>query len=149
MVEEKIQELLRKLTDDQLFAVLCTQGDSQPYGSLICFVVSDNLRSAVFATPIETKKYRLLSACDRVALVVDSRNRYPDDLTKISAFTATGQAIQLTEGEEYQDWAARLIGRHPDQREFVESDTTALFRVDFDRFYYVSGIGDTRQWIPK
>ena len=55
---------IRRLVTEQLYGVLCTQGQGQPYGSLIAFAFSDDLSRAVFATPIATRKYHLLSECD-------------------------------------------------------------------------------------
>ena len=73
-----LPERIRRLVSDQPYAVLCTQGDGQPYGSVVAFACSADLTTAVFATPVTTRKYRLLVACEQVALVVDNRPAYPD-----------------------------------------------------------------------
>jgi hypothetical protein len=52
---------IRWLLTEQSYAVLCTQSQSQPYGSLIAFAASDDLKTIVFATPVATRKYRLLT----------------------------------------------------------------------------------------
>ena len=68
---------IRRLLTEQRYAVLCTQSQSQPYGSLIAFAASDDLKTIVFATPVTTRKYRLLTECEHVALVIDSRSSSP------------------------------------------------------------------------
>ena len=70
-------ECIRALVAEEPFAVLCTQGEGQPYGSVVAFAFDHDLKSFVFATPRATRKFRLLSQCDRVALVVDNRGKYP------------------------------------------------------------------------
>jgi len=70
-----LRDRIERLVNEQPYAVLCTQGGGQPYGSLVALAVSDNLSAAVFATPMTTRKYRLLCDCEHVALVIDSRAR--------------------------------------------------------------------------
>jgi nitroimidazol reductase NimA-like FMN-containing flavoprotein (pyridoxamine 5'-phosphate oxidase superfamily) len=143
-VDERIGQLLHA----QRYAVLCTQGQGQPYGSLVAFAATDDLLSVVFATPVSTRKYRLLCECDHVALVVDSRSRSSGDMMNIEAVTATGRAVQVTSGAGLDDWARLLTRRHRQLDRFVESPTTALFRVNVIRYLHVSHFQEVRQWIP-
>ena len=70
--------------DEQPYAVLCVQGGGQPYGALVAFAFSQDLRHAVFVTPVATRKYRLLSECDHVALVIDNRPNKTEELSWIA-----------------------------------------------------------------
>jgi nitroimidazol reductase NimA-like FMN-containing flavoprotein (pyridoxamine 5'-phosphate oxidase superfamily) len=146
--EPAVIESIHRLVEGEPFAVLCTQGGGQPYGSVVAFAFSQDLRSFVFATPVATRKYRLLSECDRVALVVDNRGRFPDDLMKVGAITVTGRAQQLEPGPEYERWSGLLTERHPYLKSFVDAPSTALFRVDVRRFLHVTRFQEVRQWIP-
>ena len=65
-----VHERVRALVERQPYAVLCVQGEGQPYGALVAFAFSGDLRHACFVTPMATRKYRLLTECDHVALVV-------------------------------------------------------------------------------
>ena len=141
-------ECIHGLVEEERFAVLCTQGEGQPYGSVVAFAFEPDLRSFVFATPKATRKFRLLSECDRVALVVDNRGKFPEDLMKVGAVTITGTAQQLEPGPAAEDWARLLLARHPYLKAFVDSPSTALFRVDTVRFLYVTRFQEVRQWIP-
>jgi hypothetical protein len=143
-----LPERIRNLAQGERFAVLCTQGQRQPYGSVVAFAISDDLSVAVFATPMTTRKYRLLSECDRVALVVDNRGKYPHDMMKVEAITATGQAIQLKPDTELDRWAELLTARHPYLKSFVRAPSTALFRIDIVRYLYVTRFQEVRQWVP-
>jgi len=146
---QRWREELARLVREQPYAVLCTQGGGQPYGSLVALAVADDLRWAVFATPIATRKYRLLSACEHVALVIDSRSRSIADLMQIEAVTATGRARQVSPGVEFEPAAGLLVARHPQLDLFVRSPTTALFRVDITRYVHVTRFQEVRQWTPS
>lgn len=139
---------IRRLVTGEPYAVLCTQGGRQPYGSIVAHAFSEDLSSATFATPITTRKFRLLVECPQVALVVDNRARFPDDMMQVESVTVTGRAAQLAPGPERELWAARLIARHPYLESFVSAATSAIFCVDIVRFLHVVRFQEVRQWIP-
>lgn len=143
-----LRDRIRRLTTTQPFAVLCTQGDEQPYGSLIAFAVTDDLSAALFSTPVATRKYNLLSQCDRVALLIDSRAEHPDNMMEVEALTATGRAVQVPRGEEFERLAPLLIGRHPQLTDFVNSPSCVLFRIEIIRYFHVMRFQQVSQWTP-
>jgi nitroimidazol reductase NimA-like FMN-containing flavoprotein (pyridoxamine 5'-phosphate oxidase superfamily) len=144
-----LQERIRALLDGQPFAVLCTQGGGQPYGSLVAYAAGDDLLAVTFATPVATRKYRLLCECPQVALVIDSRSTSPGTLTQVEAITATGRATQLQPGPDHDRWAALLTARHPQLGPFVAAPSSALFRIDVLRYLYVTRFQEVHQWIPR
>ncbi|TFG70029.1 MAG: pyridoxamine 5'-phosphate oxidase family protein [Anaerolineales bacterium] len=75
---QSVVSCIQTLLASEPFAVLCTQGDGQPYGSVVAFAYDDLMTTFIFATPIETRKYRLLRECDRVALVVTVGIKYQE-----------------------------------------------------------------------
>jgi nitroimidazol reductase NimA-like FMN-containing flavoprotein (pyridoxamine 5'-phosphate oxidase superfamily) len=143
-----VRERIRHLADQQPYAVLCVQGEGQPYGALVAFAFSEDLRHAVFVTPVATRKYRLLSECDHVALVIDNRPNKADKLMEIEAVTVTGRSQLIERGGEFDRWAELLINRHPYLKSFVKAATCALFRVDVVRFLHVARFQEVSQWIP-
>ena len=145
--ERSLEEGLRRLLQQQPFAVLCTQGAGRPYGSVIAYAVSAGLDAAVFATARATRKYDLLTHCDHVALVIDSRSAYPDDLMKVEATTATGRARELAD-HECAPWSGLLIDRHPQLKTFVDNPSTAVFKVEIARYLYVTRFQETHHWVP-
>lgn len=147
--DPSLPDRIRRLAGTQPFAVLCTQGDEQPYGSLIAFAVTDDLSAALFSTPVATRKYRLLSQCDRVALLIDSRAEHPDNMMEVEALTATGRAVEVPRGEEFDRLAPILIGRHPQLADFVNSPSCALFRIEIVRYFHVMRFQQVSQWAPR
>lgn len=147
--EPLVLESIRALVNNEPFAVLCTQGGGRPYGSLVAFAFSASLGHFVFATPVATHKYRLLSECPHVALLVDNRSSFPGDVIKVSAVTVTGRAAQVEPGVEFEPWAGLLTSRHPGLSSFVQAPSTALFRVDVARYLHVTRFQEVRQWMPS
>ena len=146
-VDPAVQERVRHLAESQPYAVLCTQGDGQPYGSLVAFAFSQDLRHAVFVTPIATRKYRLLSECEHVALVIDNRPNNPDQLMEIEAVTGTGRSQMIERGDEFDQWAGLLVTRHPYLEAFVNASSCALFRIDIERFLHVGRFQEVNRLI--
>lgn len=147
--DPSLPDRIRRLTTTQPFGVLCTQGDEQPYGSLIAFAVTDDLSAALFSTPVATRKYRLLCQCDRVALLIDSRAEHPDNMMEVEALTATGRAVEVPKGEECERLAPMLIARHPQLADFVNSPSCALFRIEIIRYFHVMRFQQVSQWAPR
>jgi nitroimidazol reductase NimA-like FMN-containing flavoprotein (pyridoxamine 5'-phosphate oxidase superfamily) len=143
-----LSERIRRILESEPYAVLATQGDGQPYASLVAFAMAGDFRTAVFATPVATRKYRLLTSCDRVALLVDTRCRHPDDMMRIEAITATGRATEVERGARYADWSRVLTAKHPHLAAFVASPSVALFRVAIIRVFHVERFQEVREWRP-
>ena len=139
---------IQRLVNEQPYAVLCAQGAGQPYGVLVAFAFSEDLRHAVLATPVATRKYRLLTECDRVALVIDNRPNHPNELMQIEAVTATGRSQLVQRGREFDRWAELLVSRHPYLKSFIAAPSCALFRVDVVRYLHVVRFQEVSQWIP-
>jgi len=146
--EPTLPDRIRRVLRGEPYAVLSTQGDGQPYASLVAYAMSDDLRTAVFATPVATRKYRLLRGCDRVALLINNRCAHPDDMMQVEAITATGRAIQVERDEGFDRWSRLLLARHPHLCEFLASPSVALFRVEILRFFHVERFQEVHEWRP-
>ena len=55
-----VRERVRSLAEEQDYGVLCVQGGGQPYGALVAFAFSEDMRHITFATP--TAKGTFLSS---------------------------------------------------------------------------------------
>ncbi len=147
-LDPALSERIRSLVNKQPYAVLCVQGSGQPYGALVAFAFSGDLRQAVFATPVTTRKFRLLTTCDRVALVIDNRSNRTEDVMQIEAITATGRSQWLERNGEFERWAELLLAKHPYLKSFIRAESCALFSVDIVRFFHVARFQEVNQWIP-
>jgi nitroimidazol reductase NimA-like FMN-containing flavoprotein (pyridoxamine 5'-phosphate oxidase superfamily) len=143
-----LEARIRHLVEEQPYGVLCLQSHTQPYGVLVAFAFSEDLRQAVFATPVATRKYRILSECGHVALVVDSRPDHPGDFMSVEAVTVTGRATLLERKPDIERWSRLLVTRHHYLESFVAAPSCALFRIDVVRFLHVARFQEVSQWRP-
>lgn len=146
---ESLEETIRRLIDSQPYAVLCTQGQGQPYGSLVAYAMTSDLAWAVFATPRATRKFRLLCECDHAALLIDNRSEFPGRLMGVEAVTATGRTTLVEPGGEFERWAELLTQRHPYLSRFARAASCSLFRIRMVRYFHVTRFQEVRQWVPK
>ncbi|MBP9127244.1 MAG: pyridoxamine 5'-phosphate oxidase family protein [Elusimicrobia bacterium] len=140
----KIRELLRQ----QLYGVLCSQGENQAYGSVVAFAASGDFRSLFFSTPVYTRKYRLVSRSPSVAFVVDNRCHFPDDMAKVEAVTATGRAREVRLPAVRRKIAGLLAHRHPQLKSFVAAESCAIFEIKVFRYFHVTRFQEVGQWLP-
>lgn len=144
MLRKRIMQLLRT----QRFAVLSTQGNAQPYASLIGFAVSPDLQYFFFSTPKTTRKYRLLKRWKKVALQIDNRPDHARGFMKIESVTVTGRASEIKNPERRRKITRLLVKRHPYLKLFYGSPTAALIEVRVVRYFHVYRFQEVSQWIP-
>jgi nitroimidazol reductase NimA-like FMN-containing flavoprotein (pyridoxamine 5'-phosphate oxidase superfamily) len=102
----------------QNFAVLCTQGEGRPYGTVVCFATSDDLSRIWLSTTRSTRKFTHIQGDDRVALVVHNASNQPSDVFEAVAATGTGRARELT-GAEREAASERYLAKHPHLKDFT------------------------------
>ena len=125
----KSDQVLRKLLASQRLCVMATQGEGQPYSSLVAFAETDDLRHMLLATFRGTRKYANLCADPRVALLIDSRSNQVSDFHDAIAVTVLGRAEEV-HGDERTRLARHYLAKHPQLAEFVASQECALLRVE-------------------
>ena len=146
--ELSVRDQIRLLVKEQPFAVLCMQGEGQPYGSIVSYAISNDLKSVIFCTSVNTRKYRLLCANVRVALVIDSRPQLPDQIMDAAALTATGQAIEIPPGSANDRLAKLLASTHARIASFIADPSTAFFRIEVNQYVYVTRFQEVHAWYP-
>jgi len=125
---EELSGLIKRLLDSQRFAVLATQFEGQPYSNLVAFVEADDLRSLLFVTSRNTRKYSNTLASKKVAVLIDSRTNQALDLNTAVAVTALGIIEEVgTDNKEYLSGV--YLSKHPQLKEFLYKPSNALMRV--------------------
>jgi heme iron utilization protein len=147
MREEAVKNRIRLMIESQATGVLATAMDHQPYGSLVAFSYSSDLKKIFFATPNDTTKYRNLSENPNISLTIDSRISNPKDFSRTAAITAMGEARELA-GEDksnrLRDHAARL----PGLADFFESPVIAIFQIDVRTYIIADGLTEVAVYNP-
>jgi nitroimidazol reductase NimA-like FMN-containing flavoprotein (pyridoxamine 5'-phosphate oxidase superfamily) len=132
----RLKEFLKDLFSSQRLAVLATQNQRQPYGNLVAFMATDDLKHLLFATTRATRKYANISRNPKIAMVVDSRSNKETDFHQAAAVTATG-VVKETVGAQKRRFQKLYLSKHPYLKEFASSPTCALLRMDVETYYVV------------
>jgi nitroimidazol reductase NimA-like FMN-containing flavoprotein (pyridoxamine 5'-phosphate oxidase superfamily) len=120
---------LRALNENQYFGVLATNDKGQPYTSLISFAMTPDLKTVIFATPKDTRKFKNILNTGKVSILIDNRSGSRKNLMATEAITVIGNARHVPKGRTRDQLAAIFLEKHPDLEAFVQSDTTALIAV--------------------
>ena len=142
--ENDLPGQLRELLEDQRLAVISTRTGDQPYSNLICFAATNDLKHILFATTRATRKYANLMKESQIALLVDNRSHGLVDPFRALALTALGKAVEL-KGTESAQALSIYIARHPHMQEFASSPSTALFRMNVEKYILVRRFQDVME----
>jgi heme iron utilization protein len=147
MENDFIRPMLLEFLSSQRSAVLATTENGRPFLSLMAFAATPDLKHLLVATYRATRKYRNLTADDRVALLVDNRANLPSDTTQTIAVTVMGRAAEAT-AEEKEPWHQIYLAKHPHLEDFVNSPACALVRVRVEKFLVVRNFQETSELTP-
>lgn len=138
----ELRGFLKNLLASQRFAVLATQLDGQPYCNLVAFAETDDLKSLLFVTSRNTKKYRNIITDEKVAVLVDNRINQVSDLNTAVAVTALGTVEEVpTTRRSYL--AEIYVSKHPDLAEFIGKQANALMQITVED-YVVASFGEVK-----
>ncbi len=132
----QLKGFLKELFSSLRLAVLATQSKGQPYGNLVAFVATNDLKHLLFATARATRKYANISENPRVAMVMDNRSNQEADFHQATAVTATG-VVKEVKGSEKKTLLRLYLSAHPYLRNFVSSPTCALLKMNVETYYVV------------
>jgi heme iron utilization protein len=127
-MNEELTRLIKNHLDSQLFGVLATQSQEQPYTNLIAFAEAGHLRNIIFVTARNTRKYNNALNSKSVALLIDNRTNQASDLHSALAITALGSIDEVIGGEK--DRLSEIyLSKHPGLKNFLKNPLNALMRV--------------------
>ena len=143
--KQQIKQILNELFTSQKLAVLGTHQGGQPYGSLVAFAATSDLKNLVFATTRATRKFANLRSDPRVSMVLDNRSNRVADFRKAVAATALGRAREVR-GKERENLAEMYLAKHLHLKEFVGSPTCALVKMRVEVYYVVWRFQNVFEW---
>lgn len=147
-LDEKTQNEIKNILLNEPFAVLSTQGEGQPYSSLVSYACSDDFKKIIFATPLATRKYDLISRCSKVSILIDTRSTNPESINDINAITVVGDAKIIKDSLNNPSYETILLKSHPYLETFIKATTTRIIVVDVDTYIYVRKFQEVFEWNP-
>jgi uncharacterized pyridoxamine 5'-phosphate oxidase family protein len=140
LIMPRHEGLLREIVSTQYFAVLNTIGQGLPHSNLVSFAATEDLKSLVFVTGRNTRKYRNVQDNHNVSLLVDNRTNRPSDTSQAIAIAAIGIAREEIDNRSLL--RDIFLARHPQLRQFVEAPDSAIMLVTI-REYIVAAFDKT------
>ncbi len=137
---------IREVLESQSLAGLATSSSGIPYLSLIAFAVTDDLRYILFSTDTNTRKFSNISENPSISFLIDSRKNTVNDLSSAMAVTATGHVERINE-QEMDKFKRIFLGKHPQLKDFVDSQTTVLLRAEIDKYLLVSNFSKVSELV--
>ena len=129
-------QLLKEVIGTQYFAVLNSLGEGLPYSNLVSFAITDDLKSLVFVTDRNTRKYRNIKENNNISLLIDNRTNQPSDISKAIAITVIGKALE--EAEQKNNLQSVFLTRHPQLQQFTDDYNNALILVTVSEYIIAS-----------
>jgi len=125
----EMRGLLTKLLASQRLAVLATLSTNrEPYTNLVAFAEADSLKSLLFVTSRDTRKYSNAITDRKVAILVDSRTNQVSDLNAALAVTALG-TVEEVPVDKRGSLVEVYVSKHPYLLDFAHKPTNALMKV--------------------
>ncbi|WP_338604533.1 pyridoxamine 5'-phosphate oxidase family protein [Desulfoferula mesophila] len=134
---QELEQHLRDMAASQLFAVLSTVGEKQPYASLVAFAASTDLARIYFSTSRTTRKFNNLQRNPRAAILMDNRSNQVTDLRLAAAATAVGKVEAIGPDKEAV-FKQVFLAKRPHMGEFLDASNTARLCLHVDAYYVVS-----------
>ena len=135
-------QLLADVIGKQYFAVLNSLGDGFPYSNLVSFTVTNDLKSLIFITNRNTRKYRNINENNNISLLIDNRTNQPCDVKQAIAITVIGKAHEEIANRSSSQ--AIFLTRHPHLQQFVYDLNNAIVLVKVSE-YIIAGFDKTQR----
>jgi len=118
--------------------ILATCSYTVPACNLMSFVLASTECSLALATPKETAKHEAMRRNPAVSLMALDVPALEQDLDRGTAITLDGEAVEILDASQREQWEAAFTEANPRLEDFVKSSGSALFRVDLRRVVSVT-----------
>lgn len=142
MNAEQKQKLTKLFAQEQV-AILITQGDQWPTGTLQAFAETPDL-DLLFIMRVSAEKYKNVVARPKVTVMVDTRDVGKVATFEIARASVQGEAVDVP--RDTPEWAALkavFLKKNPFEAPFFDSDLLRMVRIKPRRISYANGIKDT------
>ena len=139
-MKEEMMEFIR----GKDICVLCTASQSGPWCSMMSYVAGPSGDRIYTATRRGSRKHQNIQTNPIVSVLIDDREeRTGEDRSRIRAMTASGQAAEVADKTERERILGELAARHPQLKELLADDATALLEVRFNSLLLLRGVSDS------
>jgi heme iron utilization protein len=141
MDEGEIYEKIYEIMTNQQFGVLATIENGVPHSSIVAFTVTNSLRTILFLTKQDGRKYKNISTNPLVTILVDHRPLSSKKIAGSFAITASGQAkpVDLKSANATKEL---FLFCHPSLTEYLDDPSFALVSIMVSKYEISNGISE-------
>lgn len=135
----KRNEILRKIKKIlklQLYGILATSYNNQPYTSLLAFAASEDMKNIYMATSKTTHKFQYVKENEKTAFFIDTRENDNFDVNKAYALTAIGKATPINK-KDSPEIEKLYLSRHPQLETFIHLPNVQFLQMKISSFSFV------------
>jgi general stress protein 26 len=145
MDEGEIYEKIYELMTNQQFGVLATIENDVPHTSIVAFTVTNSLRTILFLTKQDGRKYKNILANSVVTILVDHRPLSSKNITGSFAISATGTAkpVDLKNAIATKEL---FLFCHPSLAEYLDDPSFALVSISVSKYEISDGISEVHPY---
>ena len=137
------KEKLAKLFGQEHVAILITQGDQWPTGTLQAFAETPDL-DLLFIMRFSSEKFENLKKHPRATVMVDTRDVGNVPTFDIARASVQGEAVEVPrDTAEWESMKAAFLKKNPFEAPFFGNDTLRMVRIKPRRISYANGIKDS------
>jgi general stress protein 26 len=136
-------ETMKKLAKEKDICVLATVSGDKPHCSLMAYTTDEDGSEIYMATHKSTQKFKNLMKNSSVSLLIDTREEHKGSKRhEAKAMTVSG-VFERLEDNQKNAWArARLLGRHPHLKEFLDHPDAEVIGIKIRSFLLLDGLTD-------
>ena len=146
MIDKNDESLLKKLFQNQRFAVIATQDKNEPYTNLVAFFSTNNFKNIIFATSKNTKKFNNILKNSRISVLIDNRDNTVSDVDNAVVVTAIGSAEEFK--EDTQQIKNSFLEKHPYLADFIDKSDSTFISVKVDKYIVVNNFQNVKTFVP-
>jgi nitroimidazol reductase NimA-like FMN-containing flavoprotein (pyridoxamine 5'-phosphate oxidase superfamily) len=139
-MDTSLKEKIKKLFEEQRFAVIATQGKTEPYTNLVSFLVGRTFKNIYFPTFKNTRKFKNLSEHSRISILIDNRGNKPKDIENAMTVTAVGKTSIVKDS----NIVTLFLKKHSYLKEFVSSTDCAMIEIDIEKYIVVENFQEIK-----
>jgi general stress protein 26 len=145
MEQDELYGKVYEIMTSQQFGVLATIENNLPHTSIIAFSITNNLKTILFITPLESRKYKNIVANPNVSLLVDHRPSNSKLISESYALSAIGTAkkVDLQGATATKELFAFC---HADLAEKLNNPEYALMSLSVKKYEVVNGLTDVTEY---
>ncbi len=141
---KKLMNIVASMLSGQNLGVLATTGKEYPYTSLIGFAATDDLKSMVFATLKQTRKYANITKHPKVSILINTGQNSALDFKDAASVTALGLASDVSP-DHITELKSIYLSKFPFLEDFIKDPACVLIKVDIQRYILVTKFQEVQE----